>query len=230
VAARRSASDPVEAREVRASDSLYQDTLSVGGGRHGSLTFSAIGMLAEHHVTPNGNVNTLESQSGLMIGGAIDWATGSWLSVHAEMSTGKLAAESGTAARDQTATDARIEAAVAAFPWLSFVGGVGARSYNDVALQRWVFIRTGAEAHFNLGGGPISGVLRLTLLPMVSAGQGQEAPSFGMISAAGVQYESRKLVSSLIYVIERYGFSGTASARLEQFSGLQFRLGLRFAR
>jgi hypothetical protein len=164
-----------------------------------------------------------------MIGGAVDYRSGTWLSVHAELTTGNLSAQTA-AARDQTATDAKLDVGVTAFPWLTFVGGIGARAYKDVALQQWRFIRTGAEAHFGLGGGALSGVLRLTLLPLISAAENQEAPSFGMISSAGLQYESRRLSTGLLYVIERYGFSGTASDRLEQFSALQFRVGFRFRR
>jgi hypothetical protein len=195
-------------------------------GRH--LTVSAIASLSEHHVTLSGSDTTVESQSGLMIGGAVDYQTGSWLTVHAQMTSGKLTADSPIA-RDQTVTDAQLDVGVQAFPWLTFIGGFGARSYRDIALQRWIFVRAGGEARFGLGGGPLSGVLRLMLLPVISAGQNQTAPSFGMISTVGLQYESGKLSSGLQYVVERYGFSG-GDPRLEQFGALQFRLGLRFGR
>lgn len=92
-----------------------------------------------------------------------------------------------------------------------------------------MFVRAGGEARFGLGGGPLSGVLRLMLLPVVSAGENQTAPSFGMISTVGLQYESGRLSSGLQYVVERHGFSG-GDPRLEQFGALQFRLGLRFGR
>lgn len=226
---RRSSSAPIAARQPTEADSLFRTPLqAAAAARRSTLTVSAIASLSEHHVTLNGSDTTVESQSGLMIGGAVDYQTGSWLTVHAQMTSGKLTADSSIA-RDQTVTDAQLDVGVQAFPWLTFIGGFGGRAYHDIALQRWIFVRAGGEARFGLGGGPLSGVLRLMLLPVISAGQNQTAPSFGMISTVGLQYESGKLSSGLQYVVERYGFSG-GDPRLEQFGALQFRLGLRFGR
>lgn len=227
---RRSASAPVAARQPGPADSLFRTPLQgAGATRRSTLQVSAIGSVAEHRVNLTGDTADLEYQSGLMIGGAVDYVTPGWLSVHAQMTSGKLTAQD-TLAKDQTVTDGSLDVGVAAFPWLTFTGGFGGRAYRDVTLLRWIFVRAGGEARFNLGGGPVSGLLRLTLLPIISAGEGKSAPNFGMISAVGLEYEGGRLSGGVQYVVERYGFSGTASARLEQFSALQFRLGLKLRR
>jgi len=230
VADRRFAGTDIGVRDVSQADSLhFQDpTAEALAVRARTLNPYAVATLADHGVSDQGG-QPLERSSGVMFGVGADVVTRGWIRVGIQVSTGTLAAQTA-AARDQTVTDGRIDLGVAAFPWLTLNAGVQSRIYKDISETRWVMVRTGGDVRFNLGNTPLSGVASLSLLPIISRGQGNTSPNFGMNTAFGVGLERGRFSASLKYFIERFGFPAQAgiAAREEQFSGLEFRLGLLF--
>jgi hypothetical protein len=230
VADRRFAAPGIGARGVLPSDSLdFQDPTVVALARRGRvLNPYAVLMLADHGVSDQGG-QPLERSSGMMFGAGIAVETRSWLRASAQVSTGTLAAQTA-ASREQKVTDGRIDLGVAAFPWLTLTAGVQSRVYKDISATRWVMVRTGGDLRYNLGATPLSGVASLSVLPVISRGKGNTSPSFGINTAVGVGFEQDRFSVSLKYFVERYGFPAQAglAAREEQFTGLEFRLGLFF--
>lgn len=231
-AARRTSAGPgadIGARHVRPADSLnFQDPAAALVRRARTLSPYAVAMLADHGVSGQGS-QPLERGSGVMFGVGADVLTRGWLRASLQVSTGTLAAQTA-AARDQTVTDGRFDLGVAAVSWLNLNAGVQSRIYKDISETRWVMVRIGGDVRFNLGNTPLSGVASLNLLPIVSRGQGNTSPNFGMNTAFGMGLERGRLSASVKYFIERYGFPAQAgiAAREEQFSGLEFRLGFLF--
>jgi hypothetical protein len=238
-AARRTTAGPVAerrdvaaigVRDIRTSDSLnFQDPLEIARApRSRALVPYAVATLADHGVTDQGG-QPLERSSGPMFGIGAEIITRGWLRADFQISRGTLAAQT-PAARDQTVTDGRLDLGVAAFSWLTLNAGVQSRVYEDITSVRWVMVRTGGELHFNLGDTPLTGVASLNLLPYISRGEGNTAPNFGMNTAFGMGFERGRFSASIRYFLESYGFpsQGGVAAREEQFSGLEFRLGLMF--
>jgi len=227
---RRFAGADIGVRNVRPADSLnFQDPAAAAlAPRARTLSPYAVAMLADHGVSGQGS-QPLERGSGVMFGVGADVITRGWLRASFQVSTGTLAAQTA-AARDQTVTDGRFDLGVAAMSWLTLNAGVQSRIYKDISETRWVMVRIGGDVRFNLGNTPLSGVASLNLLPIVSRGQENTAPNFGMNTAFGMGLERGRFSASVKYFIERYGFPAQAgsAAREEQFSGLEFRLGFLF--
>lgn len=230
VADRRFAGNEVGVRDVRPSDSLhFQDPGASSLSRRArSLVPYAVATLADHGVTDEGG-QPLERSSGVMFGVGADVITRGWLRASFQVSTGTLAAQT-PAARDQTVTDGRLDVGIAAFSWLTLNVGVQSRVYSDISTSKWIMVRTGGDLRFNLGDTPLTGLASLNLLPYTSRGEGNTSPNFGMTTAFGMGFERGRFSASLKYFIETYGFPAQAgiAAREEQFSGLEFRLGLLF--
>jgi len=228
VADRRFAGTEIGVRDVRASDSLnFQDpTAAALAPRARALVPYAVAILADHGVYDQG---ALERNSGVIFGVGADVITRGWLRASFQVSTGTLAAQT-TAARDQKVTAGRFDVGIAAFSWLTLSAGVQSRVYEGISTVRWAMVKTGGDLRFNLGDTPLSAMASLNLLPVISGGEGNVSPNFGMNTAFGMGFERGRFNASLKYFIERYGFPAQsgAAAREEQFSGLEFRLGLLF--
>jgi hypothetical protein len=228
--AERAALNEVGVRDIRPSDSLnFQDPLEIARApRARTLMPYAVATMADHGVTDQGG-QPLERSSGPMFGVGAEVITRGWLRANFQITTGTLAAQT-SAARDQTVTDGRFDLGIAAFSWLTLNAGVQSRVYEDITSVRWVMFRTGGELKFNLGDTPLTGVASLNLLPYISRGEGNTAPNFGMNTSFGMGFERGRFNASVRYFLESYGFpsQGGVAAREEQFSGLEFRLGLMF--
>lgn len=213
----------INARPVAASDSLFVDPQTgIMGGQRYFVPYAAA-RLAEHRVS---DASGLGKTSGLMIGAGADILTRGVLSFRFQFLAGTATAEDALAA-DRQVLDGSFDAGFALTPWLSVVGGVNARRYEDIATERWLMLRAGGEANFSLGGGPLRGIARILIMPLVSIASSvstAESPSFGLASALGLGYETRRISTSLTYEIEGYSFPNTAG-REEQFGALLFRFG-----
>ncbi len=228
VADRRFLGNMVGVRDVQAGDSLdFQDPgAALLARRARTVVPYAVAVLADHGVNEQG---VLERSSGVMFGVGAEIVTRGWFRAGVQVATGTLAAQTA-ASRDQTVTDGRVDLGIAAFPWLTLNAGVQSRVYKDISAVRWVMVRTGGDVHVNLGGTPLTGIASLNLLPVISRGDGNTAPNFGMNTGLGMGFERGRFNASLKYFVERYGFPAQAgaAARQEQFSGLEFRLGILF--
>jgi hypothetical protein len=225
-AAARLDPNTIGARPITPADSLQplnQD--SVLAARKWVIEPQAVLVLAEHRVDPGTGV---EATDGLMYGLGLEVTRG-WLSVGAQLATGALGS-SEPGIRDRTTTDLAMDVGVVAFPWLTLAASGGLRVYEQDAQENWRFIGVTGDLHFPLGTDALTGQLRLTLLPLVSRATsvaGAAEPDFGLRGAAGLHFQRRKLSADILYFMERYVFPSSGGVtRLEQFSGLRFRIGL----
>lgn len=213
----------IAARQPSTSDSLFQNPGTGGFGRSRFLVPFVAARLAEHRVS---DASGLGKTSGLLIGAGADILTRGVLSFKFQFLAGTATAEDALAT-DRQVLDGSFDIGFALSPWLTVIGGAGARRYEDIATERWLSLRAGGEANFSLGGGPLRGIARILVMPLVSIAGSVgtvESPSFGMASALGLGFESRRVSTSLLYEIERYDFPSTAG-RDEQFGALLFRFG-----
>jgi len=229
----RTSMNVVRARPITRLDEILQDsTQIVGVRRPRTVTVSAIVSTDAHRVVAN---TTLEKTSGLMYGLSADIITRGFLSFHGQFTTGTLAVDTNAQTTRRT-SDAFLDIGVLALPWLTFRGGVGARAYTFrfgalETEERWWFVRAGADARVGLGGGPLTGIIGLTLLPLSnrsSSSGGQANPTIGLTSITGLDYRSGRFSAGLRYFLDRYNFERGSAIEAEQFSGLLLKLGYTF--
>ncbi len=231
----RTSMNVVRARPITRLDEILQDSTQILGVRRPrTVTVSAIVSTDAHRIVASSG---LEKTGGLMYGLGADVITRGFLSFHGQFTIGTLAVDTNAQTKRQT-TDAFMDVGVLALPWLTFRGGVGARAYRlqfpggapDI-VQRWWFIRAGADARLGLGGGPLSGVIGITLLPLSSrstSSGGQANPTIGLTSVTGLDYRSGRFSAGLRYFLDRYNFERGSAIQAEQFSGLLLKLGYTF--
>jgi hypothetical protein len=188
----------------------------------------AVGVTAtrvEHRVDIGSGV---EVTSGTLFGGRLGLLRSSWLEVRGSARGGTLSAR-GVPAEDRTLGEVELDAVVLPFDWLAFRGALDARSYSGrLARQRWISVRTGAEARLDMLDGLVQGHARLGTMPLVSV-SGLDAPNLALESGVGLTYRARSLQGELGYSIERYGFPRAATGRrVEQISALTIGLGVRW--
>ncbi len=216
----------IRARDPQAGDSLFRDPTTGEAGRPRFFAPYIALRSAEHRIDAGSG---LEKTSGLLFGAGVDVITRGVLSFKFQFQSGKITADDSLA-NDRTVTSGSADFGLQLSPWLTIVGGVEARRYEALAIERWLAVRAGGEAYINLGGGPLRGIARLLVMPLVSLASDQgtvTAPSFGLMSALGLGFENRSIVSSATYQIERYSFPSTVG-RQEQFGSLLFRFGFKF--
>jgi hypothetical protein len=114
--------------------------------------------------------------------------------------------------------------------WLTLEGGVTIRTYSaDVARQRWILLRLGAEARVPFLNDRMAALARLGVLPVASAtGLGRSEAAF--TAAAGMTYRRQRLTLEVLYALERYDFPATSittADRREQLSSLIVRITAR---
>jgi hypothetical protein len=179
----------------------------------------------EHRVDIGDGV---EVTSGTLLGGRVGLHRARWLEVRGSARGGTLGAR-GAPAEDRTLGEIELDAAVLPFEWLAFRGALDARSYSGrLARQRWISLRTGAEARLELLDGLIEGHARLGVMPLVSV-SGLDAPDLALESGVGLAYTTRSLRAEVGYSLERYGFPrGATGRRAEQLSALTIGLGVRW--
>jgi len=216
----------IGARELRPSDSLaFQDPAAQAAGRGWTLTPSLRVVIADHGLSEAGS---LERNSGMLLGAGADVAGLGWLRLGVTLLTGSLSAQT-TAARDQKVTLGRLDVGIAAAPWLTLSTGAESRLYSALGDVRWLSVRAGGQVRFAFGGTPLSGLLGVHILPLVSRGSGNVSPSLGLNTTVGLLLERGRLASSLRYVVERYTYP-SSTGREEHFSSLELRFGLAFSR
>lgn len=118
-----------------------------------------------------------------------------------------------------------VDARWSASPWLVLLAGATRRVYStDLGRQSWTTAGAGAEARLPLLEEGLRGVLRASLLPVVSV-SGTPGPNLGVRAAAGLEYHWPTVGIAALYSLERYDFprQGTAQ-RLEQLAALTLRL------
>jgi hypothetical protein len=192
-----------------------------------TISASGVGAAAHHRV--NG-ARGIERSSGTMFGAEAGWRSGGWLEIDARMLTGSLAADSVNAeARD--VTQAEIEVGVLPAPWVALQLGVETRSFaTELLRQRWIAVRTGAEARMDFVGGSVQGIVRLALMPSVSV-SGIKSPDIALAAGTGLEMDRGRFTAGVLYSFERFDFPPEGSSkRLEQFSILSARFGLRLGR
>lgn len=223
----------IAARSARPSDSLFMDPASAGSlTRQRFITPYLSAGFAEHRIDDQGpGGNGLAKTSGAIFGGGLDITTRGMLSFRLNFMTGTLGSDTVTVTRDRKMTQGSFDAGLAISPGLTVLAGAQVRRYETLQIERWLMLRAGGEATFNLGGGALRGIVRVFVLPLISLASDQggatTAPSFGLQSELGIGFENRRISSSLTYDIERFSFPNTA-ARKEQFGALLFRFGYKF--
>ena len=169
--------------------------------------------------------------SGALFGGGLDIMTRGPLSFRFRFGTGTLTGDStATIDRNMTVSSGSFDACLALAPWLTVVGGTASRLYQSSTVEKWLTVRAGAEAAFNLGGGPLYGFASALVMPLISVSNDlgtTTAPSFGLSAGLGVGIESQRVSARMMYEVEHYSFPST-SPRKEQFAQLAFRLGYKF--
>ena len=221
----------IGARAPQPSDSLFRTPETGVGGIRG-LTFvpSAVVAFADYRTLPASGA--LEKTSGALYGLEVGVLTRGLLSFRVDLLTGTLGKDTSTVLKDRKFMSGGFHANFAIAPWLSITGGAESRRFEDVTVQRWLMVRAGGETNFSLGGGPLRGIARIELIPVVNIASDAgtvTSPSFGLASALGLGYENNRVSASLLYDIERYSFPSN-SGRKEQFGALLFRFGIRFGR
>lgn len=168
----------------------------------------------------------LERSTGALVG--------AWASVrvvrHAELA---LRLEGGTlnastpSAIQRNVGEVGLEARWAANSWLVLLACAARRVYStDLARQAWTTAGAGAEARLPLLEDGLRGVLRASLLPIVSV-SGTPGPNLGVSAAAGLEYRWPTVGIGALYSLERYDFPRQGAAqRLEQLSTLTLRLDI----
>jgi len=182
---------------------------------------------AEHIVALG---NTPESASGSTLGVALSVTPIPWLDIYGRSASGSLtAAENARGNHDLAEVEAG--ASVLVLPWLAAMASVEGRSYSGtLASQRWIALRTGAEARLDLANGAARGVIRASFLPKVTV-DGLASPTLAIGSATGIELRRKRFFASLLYSIDRFDFpAGADEKRSEQLSSLMLQAGWRFGR
>lgn len=192
-----------------------------------SIAASAVGATAHHRV--NG-IRGIERSSGMMFGAEAGWRSGGWLEIDARLLTGALTADSANAeARD--VSQAEIEVGVLPTSWVALQFGLETRTFaTELLRQRWIVVRTGAEARMGFVGGTVQGIVRLALMPSVSV-SGIKSPDIALAAGTGLEMDRGRFTAGILYSFERFDFPPEGSSkRLEQFSSLSARVGMRLGR
>ena len=156
---------------------------------------------------------------------------GDQVEVGLHASGGRLGASETSAERvDRTLGEIGAEAALLAMPWLALQGTATIRGYDMApAVQRWTTLGAGAELRLDFAGGDARGLVRVALLPRVTA-SGMAAPEYGVTSGAGLEASRGRYTAGLDYSLERYVFAPDVAgfARHEQLSRIALRVSGRW--
>ncbi len=184
----------------------------------------ANGSLVEYRVAAGAGVERFGGPL-LGLGGAV--RRGTRLTISVLVQGGTLEARRA-ADLERRIGEIGVDAQFSVAPWLALAGGGAVRAVaNDVARQRWVLVRFGAEARPAFMGTPMRAVLRAGLIPVVAVG-GLPAPALALHAAAGLEYSHGPLTLAALYSVERFDFPLRGGIRrLEQVSALTCRAGLR---
>lgn len=223
----------IAARPAQSSDSLFRNPASgADGTRRRFITPYLSAGFADHRIDDQGpGGNGLAKTSGAIFGGGVDITTRGMMSFHFNFMTGTLGSDTVTVTHDRKMSQASLDAGLAISPSFSVLAGAQVRRYETLQIERWLMLRAGGEANIGFGGGPLRGIVRVFVLPLISLASDQggtsTAPSFGLQSEIGIGFERRHISTSLTYDIERFSFPSTA-ARKEQLGALLFRFGYTF--
>jgi len=178
-----------------------------------------------HHVADAG---TAVRSTGILFGGAIGVSVRSRYELWAEVSGGQLNSSDSSALLDQDVANLQLLAVVRVERWLTLRAGTVFRGYSDgLAHQHWTTLRVGAEAQVPLALESLYGLLEGYWVPVTSV-SGLPNAQTALAAGAGVDWRGERLTVTLRYRLERYDFPGATNARrLEEFSSLHLRIGLR---
>jgi len=179
----------------------------------------------DHVVAVGGNA---EGAQGTTVGFAVSVAPRPWIELSGRSASGRLTSENARANRDIAEVEAGLSFLV--LPWLAATVGAQARRYTGaLASQRWLALRTGAEARLDLANGA-RGVIRASVLPKVTV-DGLASPSLAYGGGTGIELSRKRLFASLLYSVDRFDFPASVEGkRVEQLSTLMFQAGWRFGR
>ncbi len=183
----------------------------------GAVTASGFVTLAEHRVNVGYGV---ERSTGALVGAVAALRIGHRLEVAVRAEGGTLNASSGGAI-DRDVGEIGVQARWLVDSWLVLEAGAARRVYSTLlARQVWTTAGAGAEARLPLLESGLTGVLRASLLPVVSV-NGTQGPDVGVLAAAGISYHWPTLGVRVLYSLERYDFPRLGAVqRLEQVSAL----------
>lgn len=170
-----------------------------------------------------------EAASGSTLGVALNVAPTAWLDLHGRSASGSLTAAENARGNHDLA-EVEVGASVLVLPWLAAMASAEGRSYSGtLATQRWIALRTGAEARLDLASGA-RGIIRGSFLPKVTV-DGLTSPTLAIGSATGIELRRKRFFASLLYSIDRFDFpAGADEKRSEQLSSLMLQAGWRFGR
>jgi hypothetical protein len=183
----------------------------------GPVTASGFVSLAEHRVDAGYGV---ERSTGALVGAVATLRISPRFEFAVRAQGGTLNA-SGGGAIDRDVGEIGADARWLVGSWLVLQAGAARRVYSTLlARQGWTTAGAGAEVRLPLLENGLSGVLRASLLPVVSV-SGTRGPDVGVLAAAGISYHWPTLGVSALYSLERYDFPRRGSVqRLEQVSAL----------
>ncbi len=175
----------------------------------GPVTASGFVSLAEHRVDAGYGV---ERSTGALVGAVATLRIGHRLEVAVRAQGGTLNASPGGAI-DRDVGEIGAQARWLVDSWLVLEAGAARRVYSTLlGRQAWATAGAGAEARLPLLESGLTGVLRASLLPVVSV-NGTQGPDVGVLAAAGISYHWPTLGVSALYSLERYDFQAPPLAR-----------------
>ena len=220
---------PAANRLLQASALLAAMTCAAPVEAQWTLQGGASVARAEHRVDAGFGVVTA---AGTLLGVRVEASgVGDLVEVGVQAAGGRLGAADASAERiDRTMGELSLDASLLAMPWLALQGMATIRGFDMApAVQRWTSIGAGAEMRMDFAGDDVRGVVRLALLPRVTA-SGMDAPDYGVVSGAGLQASRGRITAGLDYSLERYAFGPdvTGVTRHEQLSRLALRVAGRW--
>lgn len=168
----------------------------------------------------------VERSTGALVGGTATLRIGHRWEVALRALGGTLNA-STAGAIDRDVGEVGVDARWLANPWLSLELGSARRAYStQLARQTWTKVGAGAEALLPLVEDRLRGVVRASLLPLVSV-SGTQGPDLGVIASTGLEYHRAGVGVRALYSVERYDFPPRGGVqRLEQVSALTLQLDI----
>ena len=176
-----------------------------------------------------------EKRTGVLYGGAMELAPFKRIRLGAEFRKGTLTPTAGGLGNELSLTQVSGDLTMHAADYLGIRLGAALRAVREgdsLALQHWVIPRASVISRLNFIGDRISTLAGISILPGASyTGADAKPEPLSYSGEAGIEFNSAWFRADLLYTIERLSFpkAGTQQ-RLDQFSTIRLRMGLRRGR
>lgn len=187
---------------------------------------------AEHATRLSSTV--AESRSGLVIGGTATLAPFRRVIATGGFRTGTLSAPSGALGEDLALTEADAQLAIWPASWFGIGGGYMLRGERtEIANAAWSAVSASLMSRGRFVGGAVSTYAAVTLFPVATFSGRQDTPEkTSMAGEAGLDLRLSVVTAGLTYYVEKFTFAaqGATGQRIDEFSMLRLKLGLKFGR